>query len=82
MVLGRSYPSGGCASFNLLAKIDGIIVGQCQVYHIRVGYSNPTPHGPTGIKEPALLFSSLKLCFLEKCQFKKMLNEIGIFFLI
>ena len=41
-VLGRSYPSGGCASFNFLAKIDEIIVGQCQDYHIYVGYSNPT----------------------------------------
>ena len=64
MVLGRSYPSGGCASFNFLAKIDGIIVGQCQVYHIRVGYSNPTPHGPTGINELALLSNILKLCFM------------------
>ena len=62
-VLVHSYPSGGCASFNFLAKIDGMIVGQCQVYHIRVGYSNPTPHGPTGTNEPALLFSFLKLCF-------------------
>ena len=53
-VLGHSHPSGGCASFNFLAKIDGIIVGQCQVYHIYVGYSNPTPYGPTG-------FSFLKL---------------------
>ena len=63
MVLGRSYPSGGCASFNFMAKIDGIIVGQCQVYHIRVGYSNPTPHGPAGINEPALLFSFLNFLF-------------------
>ena len=53
-VLGRSYPSGGHASFNFLAKIDGIIVGQCQVYHIYVGNFNPTPHGPAG-------FSFLKL---------------------
>ena len=53
-VLGRSYPSGGRASFNFLAKIDGIIVGQCQVYHIYVGNFNPTPHGPAG-------FSFLKL---------------------
>ena len=66
MVLGRSYPSGGCATFNFLAKIDGIIVGQCKVYHIRVGYYNPTPHGPTSINEPALLFSILKLCFFGK----------------
>ena len=47
-------------------KIDGMIDGQCQVYHIRVGYSNPTPHSPTGINEPELLFSILKLCFLGK----------------
>ena len=74
-VLVHSYPSGGCASFNFLAKIDGMIVGQCQVYHIRVGYSNSTPHGPTGIYEPALLFSFLNFFFLsvsfKKCLMKK-----------
>ena len=79
MVLGRSYVSGGWASFNFLAKIDGIIVGQCQVYHIRVGYSNPTPHGPAGINEPALLFSILKLCF-QSVSFKKCLMKLGFFF--
>ena len=56
-VLVHSYPSGGCASFNFLAKIDGMIVGQCQVYYIRDGYSNPTPHDPAGKNEPTLWFS-------------------------
>ena len=66
-VLGRSYPSGGRASFNFLAKIDGIIVGQCQVYHIYVGYSNPTPHGPAGFSffETFLESVSLKKCLMK-----------------
>ena len=67
--LVRSYPSGECASFNFLFKIDGMIVGQWHVYHIRFGYSNPKPHGPAGTNEPALLFSFLKFHFFEKCQF-------------
>ena len=79
-IFGRSYPSGGCASFNFWAKIDGMIVGQCQVYHIRVGYSNPTPHSPTGINEPELLFSILKLYFLESVSFKKCLIKWGFYF--
>ena len=81
-IFGRSYPSGGCASFNFWAKIDGMIDGQCQVYHIRVGYSNPTPHSPTGINEPELLFSILKLYFLESVSFKKCLIKLGFFFYI
>ena len=67
--LVRSYPSGECASFNFLAKIDGMIVEHWQVYRIRFRYSNPKPHGPTGINELALLFSFLKFPFFEKCQF-------------
>ena len=75
-VLIHSYPSRGCASFNFLAKIDGMIGGQCQVYHIRVGYSNLTPHGPAGINEPTLFFNFLIYLFLisvsfEKCLMKK-----------
>ena len=58
-----------------MAKFDGIIVGQCQVYHIRVGYSNPTPHGPAGINELALLFGFFFFFFevsvLKNAQWKK-----------
>ena len=55
-----------------MAKIDGMIVGQCQVYHIHVGYSNPTHHGPAGINELALL--SVFFFFFSSVSFK-MLNE-------
>ena len=35
-----------CINFDFLTKFDLMIIGQGQVYHIRIGYSNPTTKGP------------------------------------
>ena len=50
-----------CINFYFLTKIDWFIIGQGQVYHIRVGYSNPTTQGlKRKMNVPALLTRFLR----------------------